>query len=65
MQEKLGEVKRQSRDWLEVDWVITSWPRATCQRDKGQLCDDLGLRVDCEQSRAIIMGTKMGCKAAK
>ena len=65
VQEELGEVKGQSADWLEADWVIVGWSRATCQRDKGRSCNDLGPKVDREWSRAMMMGTKMDRRAAK
>ena len=65
MQEELGEVKEQSADRSEADWVMAGWPRVTCQRDKGRSCDDLRPRVDREQSRAMMIGTKMNRRAAK
>ena len=65
MQGELGEVKGQSADRSGVDRVMAGWPKVTCQRDKGRSCDDLGPRVDCEQSCAIMIGTKMNRKAAK
>ena len=65
MQGELGEEKGQSADRVEADWVIASWPRVTCQRDKGRSCDNLGPRVDCKRTRAMMISTKMNRRAAK
>ena len=45
--------------------MMAGWPRVTCQRDKGRLCDDFGPKMDCKQSRAMMIGTKINRKAAK
>ena len=63
--EELGEMKRQSTDWLGADRVMAGWLKATYQKDKGRLCDNLGPKVDHKQSHAIMIGTKMDCRAAK
>ena len=65
VQGELGEVKEQSADRSGANWVMTGWPRVTCQRNKGRLYDDLGPRVDRKRSCAMMIGTKMNCRAAK
>lgn len=44
---------------------MVNWPRMTYQKDKGRLYNDLGSRVDCKQSCAITIGTKIDYRAAK
>ncbi len=65
VQGELREVKRQSAARSKADWVMAGWPRVTRQIDKGTSCNDLGPKVDCKQSGAIMIGTKMDRRAAK
>lgn len=45
--------------------MIAGWPKVTCQRDKIRLCDNFRPRVYCEQSRGMIISTKIDHRAAK